>query len=141
MEKSQTAKTEQITFEEICEMEPRVLIAFEFAKMIGRKRNQVFCANFVWGNFLEPMISEVIGWSRPRQLKRLKDRRKKWGGKAWGMTAFELIKMDDSELDKDIIHVSGNEDERLNSSYAYDLVFENIYNSLPDCNHTGPACG
>jgi hypothetical protein len=136
MEKSQTAKTEQITFEEICELEPEIELLYRIAKMIGRRRGQMFCANTIWYTFFKPVVVELIGDHRAGELKRRKN-----------AEPFILKKFDFSSFDPEAvsserpIRISSSEDDRLNSPYAYDLAYQTIYDALPDCNHAGPICG
>lgn len=128
MKENQKRKTPELTFDEICELEPHVEIAYRLAKMIGRKRDEAFCANFIYYHFLKPILNEVIGYGRPRHIKRFP---------LQSSNVLATKKIDDSEPDKRIIRASNSNDPRLYYSSTYEVASKKIYEALPDCNHDG----
>ena len=132
----------ELTFDDLCEMEPRLRKLYDLASMIGRKRGKSFCANFVWYDFLKPQIINLVGAYRTARPKRPGFVPNHDDSGLEKMNRFRIHTMDtlpDIEWKKrDMVlrtlnEASSCDDPRLWTSEAYDIAYQTIYNALPDC--------
>jgi hypothetical protein len=130
---------DNITFEQICEMEPGLHYLHRLASMIGRKRNQSFCANEIWYDIFKPRLKYLVGWHRLANPE--------------VDFAEEIMKHTHCLNDIDITSTpprpriantltftnpaSQCKNEILWSSEAYDIAYNAIYKALPNCYRCG----
>ena len=139
-------KWNPLSFNEICDQIPTIRNAYRIAKMIGHRRGVPFCANQIFYDLLKPMISFHIGLGREalreyaerfpiknipevfstgELLKKLEERARQ-PDRPYKL-CFEIASQDPGDY----------KNRWLESCEAYDLVYETIYEALPDCNHKG----
>lgn len=128
-----------ITFDEICELEPELYNLYRMASMIGRKRNKPFCANTIWYDIFRPRLKKLVGWSRvatpevdfAEELKKHTHR----------LSEIDLRNLPPRQKIANKITCSNPasrcKDEILWSSEAYDIAYHAIYKALPDCRGCG----
>lgn len=122
----------KITFKAICEAESGIEELYNLAKMIGRRRSKTFCANAIWYDLFKPKMVELVGHGR--QAKRLEIEKKAKKLKQEGKEFIESKEMGFTFFEMGPGDPCFNDNLRwLETSEAYNLAYENIYNALPDC--------
>ena len=105
-----------ITWEDICEAEPRVKALYYTACHVKDcKTDRSFCANYVFLNTFKPIICELVGFCRSRRKKMMKE------------------SANDFQFENFFAYTDEIDDEMLSTSIAYDIVYQKIYGALPDC--------
>lgn len=124
MKKVGVRKSEPLTFEEICELEPAIEKLFDLARMIGRRRGKWFCANAVWYHFFKPELTRLVGWGRRPTSSRIQ------------VVSIADILAGKGRAGKRRDRpnpASSCRDPRLKSEDAYSTAYMAISSELPDC--------
>ena len=110
----------EISFQEMMDMDERIKRLYCLAKMIGRKNVKSFFANAIWYTLFKPALNECVGWERKINPR----------GKFTSYTVDECLK---NKHITDLIHDPGS----LGTTEAYRIAYKHIYDALPNC---GPNC-
>ena len=84
-----------------------------------------FCANGVWYREFKPVLVRLVGWSRGRTDADLTDRLTDRPGRLMTMDEVRAVAATEIRVLPP--------DELLDSSAAYDVAYQTIYDWLPDC--------
>jgi hypothetical protein len=105
-----TSSSEEMaaSFRRICAVEPRALMLYDEIKKIGDSGGPYSCANELWYSGGDPHTK-----TRKRSFKERVEELVGWGREAGSK--------------EDSIQAY------LRSSTAYDIVYQTLYNALPDC--------
>lgn len=140
---------QSLTFDEICDAVPEIRELYRLAKMLGRRRGVDFCANAIWYSMMKPVVAFHVGFSRSGHRIYAEQNPVKAG--TWPepldvtaiLSEYEVRPASDENklvIQKASLDPDAYIDRRLETPEAYDLVYETIYNALPDCNHKGSMC-
>jgi hypothetical protein len=133
------SKSRCITFDELCELEPRLRMLYDEAASIRDDPTQEsFCANNVWYGYfdqrgkgfksrLKRLVGELAGCAETPNTLGIPET-----GEPVTMSMKDLMAAFLEEVPADPAT-----DPRLRTSEAYDVAYETIYNALPDCRNCG----
>ena len=144
---NETALKSKITFKEICEIEPEIQSAYTLAEMIGPRPGVPFCSEALWRCYFGPLVNFFIGWNR-KWLRRYAE------SNSSSPLGIEAVILPADRLDELVLKMDNRlvlkyasldpehyRDRRLETSWAWDIVFRKIYwDTLPNCNHPGKGC-
>lgn len=123
----------EVTFDELCDMEPELSNLYDNASMIGRCRGKYLCVNRLWFDIFEPKLRRLVGWTRVARLEQTK------GKKPFAYSASKIVATPrpSPPIFSEKITIpnmaSACDDIRLWSSGAYDVAYDAIYNALNGC--------
>lgn len=140
-----------MTFDEACELDPRIHELFNDVAAYSRlnKRKRVRCANAAWYGYgmagFKPRLLKLVGWER-EPPGYVEPAFPPWPGEAEGKQ-FVVVAMSDpiwderekarrvamDEATKDFTKEQLQAERKLGSKEAYDLVYDTMYELLPDC--------
>lgn len=124
-------------FAEIIRAEPRVLDLLGEAARVDASGKH-WCANAFFYDKIKPRLTDLIGWFRGHKdgpavcRLRLTARQKSPLGIV-NMLEWSRAQEEDDKVKKPI----PEREKHLHSSDAYDLVYDLIYTTLPDCKGCG----
>lgn len=131
---------ENISFKKICVLEPEISRLHRLASMIGRKQNQPFCANTIWYEIFKPRLKHLVGYHRLANPQ--VDYEEEFKIHVECLNDIDITKTPPrpriAENTTFKNPASKCKDDILWSSEAYDIVYENIFKALPNCQ--GCAC-
>jgi len=128
------------TWEQLVGLEPKLADLERAVRRVKGRRG--FCANYVWEERFKPRLCLLVGWDRPFPRYAGLEERPGCGrlakpGEVVIVSLKELVEEmgDDYEERREAALARMGPLAVLWGSAAYDVVYERLYELLPDCNH------
>lgn len=101
---------DSVTFEQICEWEPRLRDVDQCMKAIrDNMDHSFFCANLIWYTLVKPQLVTLVGWKVPEKR-----------GGIWNLSDNTVMGEEETP-------------PGLRSSEAYCVAYDHLFEQLPAC--------
>jgi hypothetical protein len=122
----------QPTFANLCKIVPRLRQLHDLAASVrDDKRQESFCANYLWYGALKPQLERLVGWNARWEPLPDEPRRTVF------LRASEVRRKPQWEVEP--MYGLPEEVELVTSSAAYSVAYQTVWEALPDCRNCGCA--